>query len=581
MTSEIKTCQSCTKDFTIESEDFVFYEKMSVPAPTWCPVCRLQRRLSWRNERAFYKRSCSMCSKSMVATYPESSSFPVYCNACWNGDSWDPLSYGKEYDFLRSFFEQFQELQLVVPRIALQASRVVNSEYANQIGDCKNCYLISSGSENENCAYGYRIMNSRDIFDSLIILRCEQCYGSSECIDSSRIFFSKDIAGSYDLSFCFESQGSNSCFMSSNLRHASYRFRNEQLTKSEYLDRIQEIALGSYAKVEEYKKEFADLQKNTLRKYANFLNVQDFSGYTGANVKSCHNCFNVADIENGKYLFFVNESKDVMDVNNGCCTMEKIYETSSVGTNVVDLAFCTDAWPEIQRLRYCDTCRNGATDLFGCISVRKRQYCILNKQYSKEEYEILLPKVIEQMMRVPYVDSKGREYRFGEFFPPEHSPFSYGDTFAQDLFPLNKESAISFGARWQNEEKRGHTATVRSKDMPDHIRDTPDSILEEIVECAHQGTCKERCTEGFRITPQELLFYRSNSICLPRLCPNCRHYERISQRNPPRLWKRSCMCEEAAHPHGKAGCGVEFETSYAPEKPETIYCETCYNAEIA
>ena len=54
MEQEIKVCQNCKKDFTIEPDDFAFYEKIKVPAPTFCPECRLQRRLAFRNERALY-----------------------------------------------------------------------------------------------------------------------------------------------------------------------------------------------------------------------------------------------------------------------------------------------------------------------------------------------------------------------------------------------------------------------------------------------------------------------------------------------------------------------------------------------
>lgn len=33
--SETKICQNCKKDFTIDPEDFKFYEKIKVPSPTF------------------------------------------------------------------------------------------------------------------------------------------------------------------------------------------------------------------------------------------------------------------------------------------------------------------------------------------------------------------------------------------------------------------------------------------------------------------------------------------------------------------------------------------------------------------
>ncbi|MBI4119570.1 MAG: hypothetical protein HY456_01835 [Parcubacteria group bacterium] len=35
------------------------------------------------------------------------------------------------------------------------------------------------------------------------------------------------------------------------------------------------------------------------------------------------------------------------------------------------------------------------------------------------------------------------------------------------------------------------------------------------------------------------------------------------------------------HFHGEDHCPNEFETSYAPERSEIVYCEQCYNAEVA
>ena len=81
------------------------------------------------------------------------------------------------------------------------------------------------------------------------------------------------------------------------------------------------------------------------------------------------------------------------------------------------------------------------------------------------------------------------------------------------------------------------------------------------------------------------------NLPLPRLCANCRYYERTAHRNPMKLWHRKCTCSgtqsekeiyknTVAHTHGSAPCPVEFETSYAPERSEIVYCEQCYNAEI-
>jgi len=223
-----------------------------------------------------------------------------------------------------------------------------------------------------------------------------------------------------------------------------------------------------------------------------------------------------------------------------------------------------------------------ASYLFGCMGVRNRQYCILNKQYTKEKYENLVPKIKKHMDEMPYRDKAGRIYKYGEFFPPEFSPFPYNDTWAQEYFPLTKEEAGEHGFLWRDLERRNYQITIKSDDLPDNIKDVKDDILDQIIGCAHEGQCREGCTEAFRIIPKELEFYRKMNLPLPRLCPVCRHYQRTKQKNSWELWHRSCMCEIKNHDwHADGKCKNEFETSYAPERPEIVYCEKCYNQEVA
>ena len=193
---------------------------------------------------------------------------------------------------------------------------------------------------------------------------------------------------------------------------------------------------------------------------------------------------------------------------------------------------------------------------------------------------------------MPYVDAKGRIYKYGEFFPSELSPFAYNET-VQEFFPLTKEEAIKQGFRWRDPEARQYQASVAASSLPDNIKDAPDSILGEVIGCAHEEKCNHQCTKAFRLISPELAFLRKMNLPLPRLCPNCRHYERIKYRNPMRLWKGSCQCAGAdsenlvyknsgGHPnHDPAEhCHNGFETSYAPDRPEIVYCESCYLAEV-
>ena len=114
--SEIKICQNCKKELIFKSEDEIFFSKFKILYPGFCHTCRLQRKLTWRNERTLYKRNCGLCNKVVISVFSSDKPFPVYCYSCYRGTGWDPLSYGQDVDFLKPFLEQFRELQQKVPR---------------------------------------------------------------------------------------------------------------------------------------------------------------------------------------------------------------------------------------------------------------------------------------------------------------------------------------------------------------------------------------------------------------------------------------------------------------------------------
>jgi len=129
--NQTKTCQNCNQNFTITPDDFTFYEKIGVPPQTWCADCCRQRRMAFRNERSLYKRKDSHTGKDIIATYSGDKLSKVYEAKYWWSDAWDPMEYGKDYDFSRPFFTQLHELIESVPWPALFNFNGVNSDYCN------------------------------------------------------------------------------------------------------------------------------------------------------------------------------------------------------------------------------------------------------------------------------------------------------------------------------------------------------------------------------------------------------------------------------------------------------------------
>ena len=580
MTSETRRCQNCHQEFVIEPEDFDFYKKIEVPPPTFCPECRMVRRMSFRNERTIYRRKCDLCGKDKISIYAPDAPYKVYCYDCFYGDDWDQLASGRDYDFSKPFFEQYRELTLRAPKLGLQAFHdLVNTEYGNHFAGDKNCYLVFASINNEDCLYCNYVSYSKGIVDGLRVFKSESCFESVDCQNCNNIKYSQQCQDSLDSSFLYNCKGSSNCFMCSNLVRKSYCVRNEQYTRDEYQKIMSGINLGSGESIKKLLGEFEEMKNGAVKKAVEGFNHQGSTGNYLTNTKNCIQCFDLSSGENCKYVEYGNEVKDTMDAYAAYPTSELCYETVGSGAPAYNTKFSYLPWTG-SNLTYCINAFSGCHNCFGCNHISNKEYCILNKQYSKEEYEALVPKIMRHMLDVPYVDQKGRTYGYGEFFPPDLSPFAYNETIAEQYFPVTKEEAEKNGYRWRDDESRNYGVTKQAADLPDDIQDVNDSILNEVIGCAHGQKCNEQCTQAFKILKDELEFYRKFNLPLPTLCPNCRHYRRLKERSPMKLWHRSCMCDKKGHFHGEEKCPNEFETAYSPERRDVVYCEECFNAEI-
>ncbi len=567
MRAEKKNCQNCKEDFTIDPEDFGFYEKMKVPPPTFCPDCRAQRRYIWRNERTMYKRKCDKCGASFIALYPEDSPYTIYCKDCWYGDGWDPMSYGAEYDSGRNFFEQFKELQQKVPRLGIWTVQCHNSPYTNQSYSNKNCYLCFAIRDSEDCTNISYAVKMKKSIDGEYVHYSENLY---ECFNVEKSYnsrYAEESEAAIDCAFVSDCRNiQNSCGVV-NQRGSSDIFFGEKLSKDEFKKRMSALDLGDRKTVDELSQKFEKMKKEAPHKYAKLINCRNSTGDHLENARNCKAVFDGYDLENARYSVWVFSSKEIHDAY-GMGSSEFIYE--SIGPEEVSNIKFSSVVDGSNNLEYCEMCKSSAF-LFGCEGLQSKKYCILNKQYSKEDYESLKESIVMDMSKNPYVDGKGRVFSYGEFFPYDLAPYAYNETIAQRFYPLDHEKAKEAGLHWKEQGERNYSITMKNEDIPSNIKDVGDAILNEVIECAHAGKCAHGCTSAFKITQAELGFYRGNAIPLPAMCPNCRCYSRLEKKNPLKLFHRKCMRE---------GCLNEFETTYPPENPETIYCEECYNKEV-
>jgi hypothetical protein len=321
------------------------------------------------------------------------------------------------------------------------------------------------------------------------------------------------------------------------------------------------------------------------RKYAriDFASGSTCTGDFILNSQNVLRSFSVHDSQNIRYSFKMVASKDCWDVTDWGDPAELCYESITIGKGSYRVLFSTNCWPGCRELQYCDSCVD-SRNLFGCIGLKNASFCILNKSYTEQEYHKFVQRIIADMKQ------RGE---YGEFFPPKFSPFAYNESVAQNYFPLDAKEAKQRGLGWREAAARDYQVTLFSRDLPETAQEVNPSIIEEVIGCAHEGKCADDCVEAFKITKEELSFYKSFGLPLPRLCFNCRHAARLKKRNPFKLWHRTCQCggaksesgiytNVALHPHHDNGhCPNEFESSYAPEGDEIVYCGACYHIETA
>lgn len=551
-----KNCNQCSTTFEITESDLTFYEKVSptiagkkqlVPPPTLCPDCRQIRRIGQINQINLYKRKSDVTGKDIISNYHPSAPYKVYEQEYWWSDKWDPLEYGRDFDFKRPFFEQYQELALAVPRPNLYTGyqRDENCEYTNYSGKNKDSYFIFDSDLCREVYYSYSANSNTNCIDCHRTLQAELCY---ENIDTKNCYNTKYVTNStqcVDSAFLDDCHDCKNCFMSFNLQHKQYYLYNKPSTKEEYEKFMSE--LSSRANVEKYKKEFQELKKTYPKKYSHGVQNENVVGDYLTNCKNVEQAFDCYNCWDCKYAYqaFGSDTKDCMDFDEIGDAAQLAYECCNSGYNLNNSLFCMHVLDQVSDLMYCNYCHYSSY-LFGCVALKRKKYCILNKQYTQEEYEKIVPKIIEHMRTTG---------EWGEFFPLTMSSFAYNESWATLYQPLSKEEVLKRGYSWRDDDKK---KIPQKYDVPDDIKNVPDSVLQEVLACVE-------CKENFKLIPQELKFYRDRSVPIPAKCFKCRHYARMASRNPRKLYNRECD-----------KCKAAIQTTYAPDRPEKVYCEKCY-----
>lgn len=541
-------CVLTGDSFEISEAEVDYCRRFSLPLPVLSPRERLRELAVWRNRVHLFKSTCAITNKQILSMVPPEVGFSVCDISVWNSDDWDPLEFGRDYDFSRPFFDQWIELARSVPMPNLQVvtSSMENSDYTNGITGAKNCYLLFGAIDNEDCLYSVALNRCRSTVDSIHCNDCELCYDCLDVHGSYQLRFSEHCTGCSNSYFLSQCVSCKNCFGCVNLAQAEYCFFNQQLSKADYENRIKELNLSSAVQLEEQQQQFTTFKQGfPVKSYFGSRNEGSRGNFLNS-TKNCCDSFFVTESEDLYHcLRLYNAKQSFFQLGYGIGT-ELIYNCSTIGGNSYNLHFCDSCWSGCRDLEYCCYCSEGVANCFGSIGLKRKSYCVLNKQYSKEDYEALVLKIREHML------STGE---YGRYFPPRLSPYSYNCSEVMDYFPLDRPGAEALGYRWRNDDLQSEADVVV---VPDTASELGEDACSKAYRCSLTG-------KPYRLIKQEVDFYRTNDIPPPKIAPLERIKRRLSFYNIPEITKAPC-----------AKCRAIVDQIVPHLERGNVLCESCF-----
>ncbi len=376
---------------------------------------------------------------NLISRFPKSERIKIIDKDSFNESRDDLTKKWIEYNFEKDFFGNFSFILSNTPIASIfHYKDNLNSDYTDIAVDSKNAYLSSCVVlYSQNVCYSFMVRGECIyIFNSLYVSEnSENVYFSRWVIKSYKIFYSSYITNSNNIWFSSNLIWCSECISCSNLINQKYCINNKKLSKQNYLKEKDKILKN---------------KRDFLNKYINTDKI--WKNYWSENI-SWNYVINSENVENGNYVSWTQDAKNIMFI-----------WAKSLNKNFYDVFIAWWSWRYdnywVQNtwgsdLVFCSACiwysmnifysyfLDGCSYCIWCVWLKNKSYCILNKQYSKEEWEIMADKIFNQM---------NIDWILWDFFPWDLNPFYFNDTVAWLIWWFLKEEVEKEGYMWRKEE---------------------------------------------------------------------------------------------------------------------------------
>jgi len=509
-----KKCQVTGKLFKISLYEQSLYRFFKLPFPTMCPQERLRRKLAFVNLEGFILRNCDSSNVEIYSTYPKDAQFPVYDPEIWWSDSWDASDYQMEVDFERLFIEQLLELWKSVPRPAYVSKNAFESKALHYVDRASNSSFVSLAQDISDCHYSKGLFNCKHCVDCYQLENCENCYESLHCLDSSMLRFSENCINCKDSWFLSSCEDCSWCLFSTNLKAKEYYVFNEYVGREKFEAIIEELNLSNRESLDSAKqKAFEFFKDKTIPPVSGY----DFGQSTGNYLWSSSNVLCSFDCRESEDVLYCSSIKGVSKSIDGVGLggeSSRIAQFALVGDGAKDVRNSVECWGNVEHLEYCSHCTDSSY-LFGCVGLKGKKYCILNKQYDEEQFWDIRKKIISYLKR---------KNTWGNFLTPGFCGLPYNLSAAQTYLPLGRAPAKLMGFKWADEQDSLGVEKIvekKPKSVPETNRELSQRDSEDVLYLC------EISARIFRVYDHEVDFYNQMGLPPPNRSPKYRYEERM------------------------------------------------------
>lgn len=546
----------CTGTFGIEEGDIEFLRMLRVPPSNYCPTCRRMRRMVHMGVNRLFKRPCQAPghNETVISSFSEQCPFPVYDYKYFISDEFDPFSYGRVYEggspleFLFALRALFP-----MPSFLNRDPSCINSEYSSGGRNTKNAYYASGCYGSEDIWYSNMAGDSRSVMDSRLIHSSELVYGSLKCEHLYKTSFAYFSSNCSDCTFIFDCKNCSDCFGCVNVRNGRYQVFNQQLSKEEYEAFIASVMPLSRSMIAELSERFWALVKSLPMNASHNIGSSNVSGVGIEFSQDLYDCVEAKNCQHMRYVDSGLSHKDSMDVLFSGGYSHHLYGTINIGSHSSGVRFSVSS-------KFCTDCEfifnsKNLTNCFMCFGLQNKSYCILNTQYSEDEYYKIVDIIKSEMLtRGEYSDPLGFEF----------AAQAYNFSLSAIPYPLSSEEIKVLGGYSADEPDTNATGitVLKASDVPDVIDAVSDDILEEAIACSATG-------RPFRIVSTELAFYRRMKLPIPVVHPSVRLEDQYRMAQHGKTYKTTCV-----------HCGTIIDSMFDPNDGFVLYCETCFQREV-